>query len=302
MPVTVSVIMPVYNSGDRLRNPVASVLNQDGAGELFDIELIVVDDCSTDNTREVLAEMGVACLTSNENSGGPNRGRNRGLRAAKGEYICIIDHDDIWHPGKIAAQLKAAESAPVITTLHTISEPLKGKLRQVGTATGGITVYPENESFLKRLARSKEGQNCYPSTIMIHRSLKDILFEEHFGCIDFDWLLKIFHTNRSVQVNLPMMTRIVEEKNLSLNADYRVKEYYYSLMTLEKYAGEYPREVRLGELRTNGTRAKYHYLTGDTQRSRRYFLRSGFSFKTVLYLLTSFVGSGWVRRKFHIFG
>ncbi|MFO7573961.1 MAG: glycosyltransferase [Bacteroidales bacterium] len=294
--------MPVYNSGAKLRNSIQSVLNQEGNGTLFDIEMLVIDDCSTDNSREILREMGIKYLVNETNSGGPNRGRNRGLKAATGDYICFIDHDDIWHPRKVAEQFNVAKEAPVITCGHIITEPETGKTRQVGGATREILIYNTNETFLARLARLNSGQNTYMSTIMIGSSLREILFEEHFGCIDFDWLLRIFRNNRSVQVDQPLVTRIVEQKNLSLKDDYRIKEYNYALTTLEKYRSVYPSESRRGIKRTNGTRARYHYMTGDMHSARRFFLRSEIGLKTMFYLVTSFAGSKWVKRRFHIFG
>jgi glycosyltransferase involved in cell wall biosynthesis len=298
----ISVIMPVYNSGSKLRNSITSVLDQEGNGTVFDIQMLVIDDCSTDNSTEILREMGVRYLVNKTNSGGPNRGRNRGLKAATGDYICFIDHDDIWHPRKLVEQLKVAKEFSVITCGHITMEPETGKTRQAGGATGETITYASNETFLARMARLNTGQNTYMSTIMIEASLKEILFEEDFGSIDFDWLLRIFHNNKSAQVDLPLVTRVVEQENLSLKDDYRIKEYNYALKTLEKYRSDYPSESLRGIKRTNGTRARYHYMTGDMKSARRFFLRSEIRLKTMLYIVTSFAGSKWVKRRFHIFG
>lgn len=90
----VSVILTTYNSEKFVSKVIDSILNQKGVDELFQLELIVVDDCSQDKTREILKNYNLEFLTTGENSGGPNKGRNLGLKAATGDYICIADHDD----------------------------------------------------------------------------------------------------------------------------------------------------------------------------------------------------------------
>ena len=90
----VSVIVTTYNSEESIERTLNSILKQEGIGEVFDIELIVVDDHSTDNTPAILKEFDATILTTAHNTGGPNVGRNMGLKRATGDFICIIDHDD----------------------------------------------------------------------------------------------------------------------------------------------------------------------------------------------------------------
>ena len=62
---------------------------------LFDLELIVVDDCSSDDTINILQSNKINYLSTGKNSGGPNKGRNLALKQSTGDFICIADHDDI---------------------------------------------------------------------------------------------------------------------------------------------------------------------------------------------------------------
>lgn len=95
--IKVSVIMPVYNAYDYLRVAIDGVLSQ----TLTDIELICVDDGSTDRSLDILQEYKerdarVRIIT--ENNAGPSWARNKGLSRARGEYVIFLDADDIYEP------------------------------------------------------------------------------------------------------------------------------------------------------------------------------------------------------------
>lgn len=98
---TVSVIIPCYKYAHYLKECVASV-----RGQSYPVhEIIVVSDASPDNTAEVCAELGVACLIRDKN-GGLSATRNTGIYAATGEYIMCLDADDKLVPGAIEEHVK----------------------------------------------------------------------------------------------------------------------------------------------------------------------------------------------------
>ena len=108
----VSVIMPAYNAGRHLAESVRSVQAQTYAGW----ELIVVDDGSTDDTREVvqaLAEADARVRYVQRPNGGQGAARNTGLGEARGPLVAFLDADDLWLPGKLAAQLAVLEEKGV---------------------------------------------------------------------------------------------------------------------------------------------------------------------------------------------
>ena len=91
----ISVIIPTYNTASLIERTIRSVLNQKNAP---DFEIIVVDDCSTDNTLEIVRAIGdsrIRIFSQPENKG-PAAARNRGLAEAKGEYFAYLDGDDYW--------------------------------------------------------------------------------------------------------------------------------------------------------------------------------------------------------------
>jgi glycosyltransferase involved in cell wall biosynthesis len=91
----VSVIMPTYNRAKRLKEAIESVLNQ----TLRDFELIIINDGSTDNTREVISKFKDKRIVYLEKkNGGPSSARNSGLLRAEGRYISYLDDDDIYYP------------------------------------------------------------------------------------------------------------------------------------------------------------------------------------------------------------
>src|SRR3990172_7432416 len=104
----VSVVIPAYNSAPCIRDAVESALGQ-GYGEM---EVIVVDDGSTDGTKEALADLagaGKVVYIYQENRGA-GAARNAGVRVSGGEYIAFLDSDDLWLEGKIEKQVAFMES------------------------------------------------------------------------------------------------------------------------------------------------------------------------------------------------
>lgn len=102
MPV-VSVIIPVYNAEKYLRECLDSVINQ----TFKDIEIICVDDGSTDNSVNILneyAERDNRVIVLKQNNSGPSKARNLGWDLAKGIYIAFLDSDDVWHRRKLEIQ------------------------------------------------------------------------------------------------------------------------------------------------------------------------------------------------------
>jgi len=105
--VTVSVVVPTYNRAGIVGRAIDSALTQ----TYEDLEVIVVDDASTDDTGAVVGEYGprVRYYRHDENRGG-SAARNTGIDHAEGEFVAFLDSDDEWHPGKVAAQLECLGS------------------------------------------------------------------------------------------------------------------------------------------------------------------------------------------------
>lgn len=103
----VSIIMPSYNTAPYIKQTIQSVLDQTYANW----ELIIVDDCSTDNTNEVVDTIKDCRIHyfKNEKNSGAAISRNKALREAKGQWIAYLDSDDLWMPEKLEKQIKFME-------------------------------------------------------------------------------------------------------------------------------------------------------------------------------------------------
>ena len=106
--MSVSVIIPAYNASGSVERAIRSAATQ----TLPPFEILVIDDCSTDNTMEVVQalarEIPSLRLCSTPVNGGPSVARNVGLRAAKGDWIGLLDADDAWKPGRLQRLLEVA--------------------------------------------------------------------------------------------------------------------------------------------------------------------------------------------------
>lgn len=120
---TISVIIPTYNYARYLRDAIDSVLAQTVAP----LEIIVVDDGSTDDTPQVLTAYGATIRAIHQSNLGVAAARNTGLAAARGEYIAFLDSDDLWLPRKLELQMARLESDPSLGLVHCGAETFDGE-------------------------------------------------------------------------------------------------------------------------------------------------------------------------------
>ncbi len=116
-----SCIIPTRDRAAFVGEALASALAQTGCT----LEVIVVDDGSRDATEAVLAGFGGQIRVEHTDGVGVAAARNRGLRAARGSFIAFLDSDDVWHAGKLAAQLDLMRARPEVGlcfTDYTVSE------------------------------------------------------------------------------------------------------------------------------------------------------------------------------------
>ena len=112
----VSVVIPTHNRADVVMRAVRSALDQ----TLADIEVIVVDDGSTDGTRAKLESLKHPRLSylRHEQARGAPAARNTGTRAARGQWVAFLDDDDIWFPHKLERQIAAAGTAVAVISSY----------------------------------------------------------------------------------------------------------------------------------------------------------------------------------------
>ena len=205
----VSVVMPAYNAGETIEASMRSVLDQDHA----DVELIVVDDCSRDDTwwrvQQLAAGDGRVRPLRQDRNFGVAAARNAGIAAATGRYIAFLDSDDRWHPAKLAIQL-AHMQATGARVSYTAYQRVTPEGRTLST------VRPPPVVRYRDMLRS----NCIGNlTGLYERSLGDVRFR-HIGHEDYAfWLEVVRLAGEAVGAGLaePLAYYLVRPGSLSAN-------------------------------------------------------------------------------------
>lgn len=118
----ISIITPVFNRAHLIADTVATVQAQ----TCTDFEMIIVDDCSTDDIEAVVEDIAREDqrirLVRRETNGGPSGARNTGVMDARGDYIAFLDSDDLWLPKKLEAQLLAASESDDSSNVFCVTQ------------------------------------------------------------------------------------------------------------------------------------------------------------------------------------
>lgn len=198
-PATVSVVIPTCNRRELLSQSLRSVLSQSRAAD----EIIVVDDGSTDGTIERVHEAFPEVRVLSQENRGVSAARNRGIEAAKGDWIAFLDSDDEWLPRKLERQLEALARSPGSLLCHTdeiwIRRGRRVNPMEKHRKRGGLIF----EKCLALCAIS-------PSSALVHRRLFDTvgLFDETLpACEDYDFWLRVSSRYVVVYVDEPLVVK-----------------------------------------------------------------------------------------------
>jgi glycosyltransferase involved in cell wall biosynthesis len=201
--------MPAYNAASYIRQAAESVLRQ----SYLNLELIIVDDGSRDQTvmvaRDIAAADSRVVLIEQENSGRPSIARNRGIAQASGDYLCFLDSDDYWLPGRLAALVEGLQAHPEwVAAFHDLSLVSFDDHPFPGTYLGNAGFLGKAQPYLR--ARSGDWHECgddffifmslhyaalHTQAVLIDRRRFDdagLRFDEHFTiCEDTDLWIRI---------------------------------------------------------------------------------------------------------------
>src|SRR5215472_1828889 len=108
-----SVVIPVWNRAGSIRHAIESALTQELSGA--SLEILVIDDGSSDDLTGVLRGREVSCIRHERNRGAA-AARNTGIEAARGDYVAFLDSDDVWLSGKLAAQIAFMQTNGYLAT------------------------------------------------------------------------------------------------------------------------------------------------------------------------------------------
>lgn len=140
----VSIIMPSWNTGRFIAESIQSVLNQ----SYTNWELLLVDDCSTDNTDEIVATFKDPRIRyfKNENNRGAALTRNRAMREAQGEWIAFLDSDDLWMPQKLEKQINFMIKNSLVFSYHEYVK-MDEESKSLNIYVSGPTVITKKEMY-----------------------------------------------------------------------------------------------------------------------------------------------------------
>jgi glycosyltransferase involved in cell wall biosynthesis len=265
--MNISVIIPTYNRATFLPATLSSVLNQSQRVD----EIVVVDDGSTDNTKDVLSQYGVKYLY--QANRGVSSARNLGVKNAKNEWIAFLDSDDIWHEDKIEKQIAFHTQNRDILFSHT---------DEVWLRDSKVVKKPKHHKkpygncFVDNLPFCKIG----PSTVIIHKSvLEDVgYFDESLKvCEDYDLWLRVLSKYEVGLVDEELVTKTAGHNQLSFDTPmldiYRVE-------ALQKHIeSEYQDEVKKELIRKCNVLIKGAIKHQNLNLKTKYeeFLNSGFN-------------------------
>lgn len=194
----VSVIIPAYNKADFTCRAVESVLNQ----TYKNIELIVVDDGSTDDTRQRLSVYADRIQYIYKDNGGACSARNLGMRHAKGDLIGFLDCDDMYAVNKVELGVEYLNSHPEAGFIHTAAYFIEREDQVVSTYSHRKS---RHQGWISR--RLIFGNYICNSTVMVRRSCLDTvgLFDESiFTPADWDLCLRLAERYRVGYINIPL--------------------------------------------------------------------------------------------------
>jgi glycosyltransferase involved in cell wall biosynthesis len=290
----VSVILPTYNRSKTLERAINSVLKQ----TYSELELIIVDDASTDNTEEIVNAFmnrdGRVKYIKHSSNTGPAGARNTGIKMASGRYIGFQDSDDEWMPDKLEKQVKILDDSPSDTGM---------------VYTSFIRIFPDKSIYVPpEKIRIREGFIHFelvngnfigmPTTLIKKECFDRVgLFDERLPPLeDWELFLRISKYFSISYIDKPLVTEFESEDSISKVKASNIKalrlilkKHYHSFKKAPKALARYC--FMIGD---------FLYRSGDKTEAREY-LKTAFrlrptSSKYFMGYIMSFAGQGIYRR------
>lgn len=284
---TVSVIIPTYDRANLIDKAIKSVLNQ----TYKDLEIIVVDDGSTDNTEETVknfTDFKIHYICHKHNRWA-SAARNTGIKASRGEYIAFLDSDDEWLPEKLDKQMKT----------------FIGESSEVGVAYTGDYYVDEKDKGIKKVHIPRKERYIYgellagdyvgtPSALLAKKECftKVGLFDEDLpACEDYDMWFRIAKYYKFRYVKDLLVVCLIHNNQMTANSEIMIEG-------IKRIQTKYSKEFRK---RPYSYSTRYFYLGNKfchlrkRREGQKYFVKAiliyPFCLKYYIYLLCSIFGT-----------
>lgn len=291
---TVSVIIPTYNRAHLVGRATQSVLNQ----TYKDFELIIVDDGSTDNTKDIIREFRkkdkrIKYIRHEKNRGG-SAARNTGIKATRGEYIAFQDSDDEWLSEKLEQQMKIFKNVP----------------SKVGIVyTGFLRIENSKKNYIPSSWVSKKEGNIHnellkgnfvtTQSIVTRKKcfMKAGLFDENLPRLqDWELVIRLSKYFEFRCIDKPLLNSYYNINSISANNDSLIKAYE---LILKKHFKDFNKHKKI--------LSKHYFNLGlnlcpnnDFRKGRSYLIAAikvyPFNIKLLVILLVSFFGQSIFHR------
>lgn len=218
----ISIIMPVYNAEKTIARAIKSVISQ----TYNDLELIITDDNSTDNSKSIIEkhielDSRITILTNN-NGKGAFSARNNSIKYASGDYISFLDSDDSWHPKKLELQIEAMNK---------------------NNCFASHSSYYRVDKFGNKVSLVKPKENVTYKDMLTHNHIGNLtgiynakvlgkFYQKNMGHEDYEMWLRILKKTDSIGVLEPLASYTVSAKSLSSNK-FKAAKWHYNILRNE---------------------------------------------------------------------
>ncbi|MEX2213440.1 MAG: glycosyltransferase family A protein [Phycisphaeraceae bacterium] len=266
----VSVLIPVYNAAGFLRETLESALSQ----SYRNLEVIVNDDGSTDDSPAIIAAFGNRLRTTVTRRAGIAGARNAMLKVAHGKYVALLDHDDLFLPEKTAMQVAIMEANPQVAVCHTATECFDAW-------TGDGPIPDERRRRIDGACFDKllQSNGIVPCSAMIRRSAlpPDGFDEAIFGVDDYKLFLRILfrHEAHYVKALTARYRRHESQTSGSQGRNLQLFGCRAKLEVLDEFKDEIPAD-QLKTWRGEALEQLEHFTLSHYWRKEWTFARAGF--------------------------
>jgi glycosyltransferase involved in cell wall biosynthesis len=248
----VSVIIPTYNSARYLAAAIDTVLGQ----TFRDLEVLVIDDGSSDETPSVMAKYATPVRYVRQENQGVSVARNHGLELARGGYVAFLDSDDTWLPGKLEKQVAVLKKAPGVRACYSAFIAVDNQLSPLGVRRSRRNAHALDDLMLRGNVVGSIG------TVLCERALFDAAggFDPELSqCADWDMWVRLAQHTDFLYIDEPTVTYRQHETNMSRRPELLERD---SLRVLEKAFSlpEVPEHLRRQRRRAYGR--NYMVLAG----------------------------------------